>query len=125
MNEPRGTVYRATDPDLETQVVWEWRPSIHMPRWASRITLEIEKVWVERVQDITEEGALAEGITWPDRDGKPYRPPIDTTGMSDLGLAKARYAELWDSLNAKRDGGVYAWDANPWVFCIRFRRIEP
>lgn len=98
----------------------KWKPSIFMPRWASRLTLELTAVRVERVQDISEADALAEGVTWPDRNGQPYRPPIDTTGMSKLRLAAERFQELWDSLNAKRG---YSWDKNVYVWVLEFKRL--
>ncbi|SED11456.1 hypothetical protein SAMN05216178_6290 [Pseudomonas saponiphila] len=89
------------------------RPSIHMPRWASRILLEITTVRVERLQDISEEQALAEGIAKHPggghhvEDGKHYwASPIDS------------FAGLWSSV-----GGD--WDANPWVWVVEFRRVQP
>lgn len=75
-----------------------WRPSIHMPRWASRITLEITGVRVERLQDISEADAIAEGGT------KHFN--IDWFGP------------LWASIY-----GVDSWNANPWVWVIEFRRV--
>jgi hypothetical protein len=93
-------------------------PSIHMPRWASRIALEITDVRVQRVQEISEEDAKAEGInpiyvdTYGDERDARY---IDGPGG---------FAYLWDSINAKRKGGQYAWEKNPWVWAITFRRLE-
>lgn len=84
-----------------------WRPSIHMPRWASRITLEITDVRVERVQDISEKDAFDEGCL-PSETLIPYELAID------------HFRELWDSINAKRG---YGWDVNPWVWVIEFRRL--
>lgn len=86
-----------------------WRPAIHMPRWASRITLEIVSVSVERLQDISEGDAKAEGVkaskTVEMKDGSPcYSLP---------------YQLLWNQIN-----GCDAWDKNPWVWCISFRRID-
>lgn len=84
-----------------------WRPAIHMPRWASRITLEVLGVRVERLQSITEEGAKAEGVA-----------PAETT-CCDMSYALG-FIDLWDSINARRG---YGWDANPEVRVIRFRRL--
>src|SRR5690606_20772737 len=92
-----------------------WRPSIHMPRWASRITLEITDVRVERLQDITEADIIAEGCTvdavarWA---GVPW---------SDMPTLHHAFRVGWDRLNARRG---YGWDANPWVWAITFRRLE-
>ncbi len=92
-----------------------WSPSIHMPRWASRITLEVVSVRVERLQEIVQADAIAEG-----------GPPDDQTisavsrefGYEDW--PRSWFAQLWDNINAKRG---YGWDANPWVWRIEFRRI--
>lgn len=76
-----------------------WRSPIHMPRWASRLTLDITEVRVQRVQEISEEDAVAEGVDiWAD-----FRP-------------------LWDSINAKRGFG---WDVNPWVWALTFKPVPP
>ena len=79
-----------------------WMPSIHMPRWASRITLEVTGVRVERLQDISSTDAWAEGIA--------HSP--DTNPIHD-------YAELCESIN-----GPGAWDKNPWVWVVEFKRVE-
>lgn len=89
-----------------------WRPSIFMPRWASRITLEITAVQVERVQDISEADSKDEGVTLIE--GNPLR--HDGLDYS------SEFTGLWDSINAKRG---YGWHANPWVWVIEFKRIEP
>jgi len=86
-----------------------WRPSIFMPRWACRITLEITGLRVERLQEITEEDAEAEGESWRDGGGSWDNPEI-------IGAVE-NYAHLWDSLNAKRG---YGWKTNPWVWVIEF-----
>jgi len=97
----------------------KWRPSIHMPRWALRLTLEILKVRVERVQEISEADALAEGIpdlrTNPEAYGKPH-PASPNYPAIHIGA----YVVLWNSINAKRGFG---WDVNPWVWVIEFRKI--
>ncbi len=98
----------------------KWRPSIHMPRWASRITLEIVNVRVERVQEITERDIIKEGITSTysyDQFEKPLPNPVRTRSM----LRLSNMIALWDAINAKRGFG---WDANPWVWVIGFQRKE-
>lgn len=83
-----------------------WRPSIHMPRWASRITLEITSVRVQRLQEISSRDAWCEGAR--------------CSCMSPVPECKGNiesFADLWDSIN-----GVDSWDANPWVWAIEFRR---
>lgn len=106
--------YKATEP--EPNIVPDyvddfddktrWSPSIFMPRWASRITLEITGIRVERLQEITPENCLAEGICgdYTVRDGWPVL-----------------FGNLWDSLNAKRG---YGWSVNAWVWVIEFRLCQ-
>ena len=93
-----------------------WRPSIFMPRWASRISLEITDVRVERVQDISEADARAEGVnTIPYMlPGEENYPPIGLTSIPQW-----RFRNLWDSLNSERGQG---WAENPWVYASTFRR---
>ena len=91
-----------------------WTPSIHMPRWASRITLEITSVRVERLQDISEADALAEGIV---------RQPDDGFGLADTTHyhytdPRNSYWSLWESING--DGSV---EANPWVWVVEFKPV--
>lgn len=87
----------------------KWRPSIFMPRWASRITLRVINVRVERVQDISETDAKAEGAKpWPDVGVGPHY--------------KSPFRNLWDSINAKRG---YAWSDNPWVWVVEFEQVVP
>ncbi|RDL13471.1 hypothetical protein [Pseudomonas jessenii] len=91
-----------------------WKPSIHMPRWACRILLEITDVRVERLQDITYEQAVAEGV---------HRGPLREWCASDEGGACHKYPipafrDLWQST-----GGD--WDANPWVWVVEFKRVQP
>lgn len=92
-----------------------WKPSIHMPRVASRITLKITGVRCERLNDISEEDAEAEGCVpaWLDEGG----------GRVNYGAAptyRQGFAKLWNSIN-----GPGSWDANPWVWVIEFRRVQP
>jgi hypothetical protein len=124
-----ATAYRAstgvpqtrdpTDPDHAAiyRAGWDrsapgtrWRPSIHMPRWASRLTLEITDIQVERVQQITPRDVVAEGL---------YHEP-GAWGPDEAydHLIKA-FAHLWDAINAKRG---YAWEMNPWVWVVSYKR---
>lgn len=97
------------------------RPSIHMPRWASRILLEITAVRVERLQAITWEEALDEGIGDHrfecDRPVEPDGYPACSCGS--VGYVDA-FAELWNTIN-----GAGAWESNPWVWVVEFKRVEP
>jgi hypothetical protein len=88
-----------------------WRPSIHMPREAARIFLRVKTVRIERVQDITEEDARAEGVKGIPRSRELY--------SSDDYIYP--FKQLWDSINAKRG---YGWDTNPWVWVVEFERIS-
>ena len=90
------------------------RPSIHMPRWASRITLEITGVRAERLQDISEADALTEGIA-RHADGSGFHTEDGRHYSAD---PSESFASLWESIN-----GAGSWDANPWVFVIEFRRL--
>lgn len=92
-----------------------WKPSIHMPHWASRITLEITSVRVERLQDISKADAIAEGIVSAG-DGHGFQ-LADTTHYSND--PRESYASLWESLN-----GAGSWDLNPWVWVIEFKRLS-
>lgn len=89
-----------------------WRSPIHMPRWASRITLLIENVRVQRLQDISEEDAVAEGC--PGRLG----PNPDFPDEWDP-APQEEFRGLWNDIH-----GPDAWDRNPWVVALSFRRIE-
>lgn len=95
--------------------VIQWRPSIHMPRWASRITLEVVSVRVERLQDISEKDAMAEGI--------PVFPLSQQTSQVDWSkpMAVNEFHYLWDSINAKKPGE--SWADDPFVWVIEFKRI--
>ena len=100
-------LYRADGIDLH----WDkWTPSIHMPRWASRITLEITSVRVERLQEISEADAQAEGWT--------RRPEVSTDPQVHKEAARDWFMDLWESIN-----GPGSWDANPWVWVIEFKRL--
>lgn len=96
-----STQYRASHPCPSAP---KWKPSIHMPRDRCRLMLDVMDVELERLQDIAEDDAQAEGVDAP-----------------TAGSYRAGYAVLWDSLNAKRG---YGWDTNPWVWVITFDRAE-
>ncbi|PRI21503.1 hypothetical protein [Pectobacterium versatile] len=111
--------YRSDYPD-SSQPVGGWTPSIHMPRWASRITLEITGVRVERLNDISEEDCWSEGID--EVDGRFEN--IEIIDMArKIGCciddAKPMFALLWQSIY-----GEESWQANPWCWTITFKRIE-
>lgn len=84
-----------------------WKPSIHMPRWASRILLEVTDVRVERLQEISEDQAKAEG------------PDLPVAEHLDAAWG-VQFRRLWESIN-----GPEAWTSNPWVWVVEFKRIEP
>jgi hypothetical protein len=99
--EDNGYVYRATDPDWESMEGWTWKPSIFMPKVASRITLKITGIKIQRLQDITEEDAMKEG----------YASDGDES-------ARIWFSMLWEKIN-----GVGAWNENPWVWVLEFEKI--
>lgn len=95
-----------------------WRPSIHMPRWASRILLEITDVRVERLNAISEEDATAEGVP-PAGSLLPDYPGTFLTQKGDFATAKVAFQRLWESIY-----GEESWKANGWVWVISFKRVE-
>lgn len=107
----------------------KWRPSIFLPRWASRLTLEVVGVGVERLQEITEEDAIAEGAQRFDNlpsthpYGQDARWSMEAPTATDqcLGSARMAFANLWDKLNSSRA----PWASNPWVWRVEFRRVQP
>lgn len=99
------TNYGTTEDDSFPPSMFKWRPSIHMPREAARIFLKVTDVRVERLQEITEEGAIKEGV-------KAYG-PNNCSGTS----ARIAFAQLWDSIYKN-------WSENPWVWVIEFNKEE-
>jgi hypothetical protein len=127
-NSLEGWVYKVDESpvlvgkkDLTAMIGWAHHKdkyhcaSIHMPRWASRITLEITNLRVERVQDISQDDAIDEGCTW----GEKVRLP----GAWEKVWTKSPVSDfhtLWDSINGKK----YPWDSNPWVWVVTFKQVN-
>jgi len=95
---------------------FRWRPSIHMPRWASRILLEIVSVRVERLQDISEDDARAEGIAYSERFEGYCTGEAEHFNSHD---PRQSYFSLWEAIN-----GAGSVAANPWVWVVEFKRID-
>ncbi|CZV58092.1 hypothetical protein VRM69_000183 [Enterobacter hormaechei] len=106
--------FAAWHSDLISGIEGNWRPSIHMPRWASRLTLEITGVRVERLRSISQADAIAEGAP-------PSHPSIDAVSR-DYGypdFSRSWYGQTWQSIY-----GEESWQTNPWVWVIEFKRVE-
>lgn len=101
-----------------------WRPSIHMPKEAARIFLKVTDVHAERLQEITAEGALDEGTNVEFPEPKPSYISLAYTKMRLEPAARRSFANLWDSTIKPADRPVCGWQADPWVWVIRFERCE-
>ena len=115
-----GAWYEATDSEAPSGCMGgkgKLRSPIYMPRWASRILLEITAIRVQRVQGISEEDARAEGC---DFDDEPEPPPGFDESSRPTG--RGEFEDLWDRINAKRGFG---WESDPWVWAITFKLLEP
>jgi len=106
-------------PTKQTSPIGIIRPSIFMPRWASRILSEVQAIRAERVADISDTDCLAEGIE-PHYATQGFRVPLNPPQFAMS--PRDDYRALWDSLNAKRSG--MSWSSNPWVWVITFKRIQ-
>ena len=109
---PDGITYRADHQDQNGDGPAnpiKWKPSIYMPRAASRITLEVIDVRIGRLQETTEMDARAEGVK------------IVGSSMGHIFTAREHFEGLWDSINKKRGFG---WDVNPWVWAVSFKLVE-
>jgi len=118
------TNYGTTENDSFPPSMFKWKPSIHMPREAARIFLKVTNVRVERLQDITEEDAIAEGISWLDEacySNNGWTPTLYDPDSGGSPVFRDGFAALWDNLNAKRG---YSWESNPWVWVYEFERIS-
>lgn len=106
-------VHYAADTNREEVEDYVQKPSIHMPRWASRIILEVTDIQVQRLQEISVQDCIAEGIS--------------TESVEDIDVVSAafrirkKFSELWDSINADRG---YGWAANPLVWVVMFKRLK-
>ena len=119
---PAVTIYRADCDPAGDQKNVGWKPSIHMPRNLSRILLEIVSIRVERLQDISEADAQAEGVERVVA-GVGWRrycdPDSEEVGVPPCGDARRSFRSLWKFIN-----GDESWSANPWVWVVEFKRAE-
>lgn len=104
--------YRADEDDNKLNPDDHWRPSIHMPKAAARIWLKVKRVRVERLQDMTAQDSLDEGVK------------LSLQGITNGEPTLAPFAKLWDSTLKKGEVSRYGWSANPWVWVIEFERLE-
>lgn len=121
--ETKSSVLYCADGDdsarAEGNLWYRKMPSIHMPRWASRLTLEIVSIRVERLNDISEADAKAEGASlhrWFQPRGKP---DLDGYTLGDEACYRNGFANLWESINGKG-----SWNTNPWVWVVEFKVIH-
>jgi hypothetical protein len=119
--------YRENEPGVTAGLggFAKWRPSIHMPRWASRLTLTVESVKVERLLDISEADAIAEGCAltaeqFALNDELRQRPKPVHGDAWHLKSARGNFIETWCAIH----GGIDSWDANPWVCAISFMIVK-
>lgn len=110
---------------MDDELVCRWRPSIHMPRWASRILLEIVSVRVERLNDISKADAIAEGLICYPHEWRDCEYPLPDVAYEPFAGSPTRYSDpvqaykaLWESIN-----GAGAWGTNPWCWALEFRRV--
>lgn len=105
-----GEAVLDVEPDTAADLRWKRRSPIHMPRLASRLTLEVTEIRVQRVQEISEEDAKAEGV--------PIRRYTDGRGVEDR---RTGFRFAWDRINGKRA----PWESNPWVWAVSFKVVNP
>ena len=117
-----GYLYRAWPKGLHQPGTYKgmpWRPSIYMPKEATRIWLKVTDVRMERLHDITEEQAIAEGAV--DNIGFIHSPDNEYT---EIHTEKEHFSKMWDSTIKKTEADRYGWDENPWVWVIEFEQCE-
>lgn len=114
--DPNMYIYKADEPALPCACD-KWRPSIHMPREAARLFLRVTNIRIERLKEISDEDALAEGVSG--------EKTIDAQGNSMWFIYPYEdFATLWDGTVKKADLCRYGWNANPWVWVIEFERCS-
>lgn len=114
---PNGYYYYEDWQRNDIADITKWKPSIHMPKEAARIWLKVTDVRVERLHDITDDEAEAEGANFKDGKNVGFEEKMRRTSIE-------RFIETWNSTIKKSDLDTYGWDANPWVWVIEFERIE-
>lgn len=126
VNQSREDARKAKCDYNGVDFVWEkgkspcrWHPSIHMPKEAARIWLKVTDVRIERLQDVTEDGAKAEGVI--DNRGFIHSPENE---YDRIHTAREHFIKIWNSTIKKSYLNCYGWDANPWVWVIEFERCE-
>ena len=124
-------IYRADYSDTEKfyrngkEIEMKWHPSIHMPKEAARIWLKVTDVRVERLHDITEDGALREGAQGIKCDHVAMESGCtDCMNTGWIEPPQVEFMQIWDSTIKKPDIDRYGWDASPWVWVIEFERCE-
>lgn len=110
-----------TENEARTNWKGRWRPPLHMPRWASRLLLEITEIRVERLQAVSHADCIREGCGGDSQDIADELAMAEATGDGDDRLIE-QFAATWDETNAKHGLG---WKTNPWVWVIGFRVLEP
>lgn len=119
-NNPKRYIYKAGYTYIDDPGPVKWRPSIHMPREAARLFLRVTDVHMERLKDISEEDAKAEGFE-PD----PDEPKAECVVGCEPGSARGHFAVLWNKTLTKDNLDWFRWEANPFVWVYSFERITP
>lgn len=123
-NENYGYVYKASENGKDWQEnteEWKWKPSIHMPKAAARIWLEVTDISLERLQAISEEDAISEGIKpiWINDDSSCNKFKNYINNGKDSLSPKDSFRSLWESIN-----GAESWDRNPWIWVVKFKVLS-
>lgn len=116
---PKGYYYYEDWQKDDIADVTKWKPSIRMPKEAARIWLKVTDVKIERLQDVTEDGAKAEGAI--DNRGFIHSPENE---YDRIHTAREHFIRIWNSTIKKSNLNRYGWDASPWVWVIEFERCE-